>query len=250
MPSIRAVVVHELRLFRRLILKVFGFRLKWLAQFLLKEDFLGKPELPHRLISCIDSSPGYYIEIGANDGVAQSNTLFLEVYFGWEGLLIEPVLSTFRKLEVNRSRRRNFLLQAACVSTRYREPTVDLVYSNLVSSAIGLESDVRDPYSHAESGQKYLAPNDPIRIETARAMTLTRALELARAPKRIDLLSLDVEGAELEVLKGIDFQRYQIGWMLIESRDVDRIRDYLGDKGYLQEAQLSHHDFLFSLQAT
>ena len=209
--------------------------------------------LRRNLLHEIDTSPNYYVEIGANDGVAQTNTLALETFFGWRGLLIEPINSVYEKLAKNRSRRRNTLLRAACVSSRFPDATVELVYSNLMSVAIGLDSDVSDPFAHADSGRYQLRAEDPVRVESAPAMTMTRALELAGAPDRIGLLSLDVEGAELEVLKGIDFDKYRFDWMLIECRDLGRLETFLRNHGYVLQKDLSTHDdpygdYLFARQ--
>ena len=70
-----------------------------------------------------------------------------------------------------------------------------------------------------------------------------------RAPKRINFLSLDVEGSELEVLKGIDFSEYTFEYICVESRSFDSIYQYLTDKGYLFCEKLTsgatHGDFLF-----
>ena len=199
-----------------------------------------------KLLDAIDTSPSYYIEIGANDGVTQSNSLALEIFYGWEGLLIEPSSDTFARLERNRSKRRNYLLRSACVSSAYPDSTCDLLYSNLMSVVPGLDSDVSDAYAHAESGAEFLAFDDPIRIESVPAITMTRVLEMAGAPSRIGLLSLDVEGAELEVLKGIDFEKYQFDWMLIECRSIERLVTFLEIYGYALREKLSHHDYLFS----
>ncbi len=178
----------------------------------------------------------------------QSNTLALELFYGWRGLLIEPSEATFERLKKNRSKRRNYLLRTACVSSAFPDHTVELIYADLMSVALGLDSDVPDPHAHAESGAKFLASDDSIRAESVPATTMTRALEIAGAPGRIGLLSLDVEGAELEVLKGIDFEKYQFDWMLIECRSFRRMATFLDSHGYALQEKLSHHDYLFSQQ--
>jgi hypothetical protein len=57
---------------------------------------------------------------------------------------------------------------------------------------------------------------------------------------------LDVEGAEIEVLKGIDHARYQFKYMLIECRDAPKLAAHLKDAGYYLIDKLSQHDFLFA----
>ena len=111
---------------------------------------------------------------------------------------------------------------------------------------MGLESDLPDPEAHVQAGAKSLKSEHSTRVETVPATTMTRALGMAGAPARIGLLSLDVEGAEIEVLKGIDFKRYQFDWMLIECRSIERLARFLDIKGYVLQEKLTHHDYLFS----
>ena len=192
---------------------------------------------------------GFYIELGANDGMTQSNTLLLELIFGWRGVLIEPVSTLFDELRHNRSQRQNAIFRAACVRRGGGESdVVEIVYSNLMSTVVGLDSDIADPFFHAQSGAVFLSPEDSVRVEQVPARTLSAILDESQAPQRIQLLSLDVEGAELEVLRGLDFSKYRIDWILVESRSVERIATFLTQFGYKFRSQLSVHDFIFEYQ--
>jgi hypothetical protein len=59
------------------------------------------------------------------------------------------------------------------------------------------------------------------------AVTLNSILEKNNAPTYIDLLSLDVEGYELEVLKGVDFNKYTFMLLVIECREINILENYL-----------------------
>lgn len=249
MATLRAQLSHIGFNAERFAKSLFGFRILWLARLLTKGESrasFGLRGLDRKVLKTIDTSSSYYVEIGANDGVTHSNTLALELFYGWNGLLIEPIHSTFKKLQRNRSKRRNYLLRSACVSEDYPESSVDMIYGNLMSIAIGLDSDVSDPLAHASAPRKDPTPGEPLRTESVPAITMTHALEIAGAPKRVGLLSLDVEGAELEVLKGIDFTKFSFDWLLIESRKVKRVASLLKKNGYGLKQKLSHHDYLFS----
>ncbi|MDA7814883.1 FkbM family methyltransferase [Pontimonas sp.] len=208
----------------------------------------GLGGIDQELIKKMDLRNGYYVEIGANNGVAQSNTLALELYYGWRGILIEPVRTTYEELLLNRSKRRNQLIRAACVSFQFVGQSLQIARSNLMSSAIGLESDIVDPIQHAKSGLRFLNTMEAtvaIEIEEVPAVTMSSILYSAKAPKRIQLLSLDTEGSEIEVLKGIDFAAFRFEWILTECRDIEKMKAYLTPLGYSLVGKLSVHDYLF-----
>ncbi|MEO0835147.1 MAG: FkbM family methyltransferase, partial [Cyanobacteria bacterium J06642_3] len=79
-----------------------------------------------------------------------------------------------------------------------------------------------------------------IKVETK---TLTSILDEYHVEK-IDFFSLDVEGFELNVLKGLDFNKYRPQYMLIEARFREEIEEYISPF-YSQVDQFSYHDFLY-----
>lgn len=204
----------------------------------------GLHGLDHKLEAYLGYDGGYFVELGANDGVDQSNTLYFERERGWRGVLIEPILHNFLKCQGNRAGDNAFFC-AACVSDEYEEPYVRLTYSNLMTTPHGVDSDIADPSEHARSGAVYLKPGEqPVEV-MAVARTLSSLLDEARAPAEMDLLSLDVEGGELEVLKGLDHGRHRFRYMLVECRDPQRLANYLAEAGYVLIDKISQHDYLY-----
>jgi len=191
---------------------------------------------------------GYYVELGANDGLTQSNTYFLERAYGWRGLLIEPAPQNFLKCLANRSPL-NVVRCAACVSFEYGQKFVEIVYSNLMSTPIGVESDIGDPMEQAQKGLIRLPPGEVIFTYGAKAETLNALLIQAGAPRVVDFMSLDVEGAEIEVLKGIDHSYHRFKYILVECRNFPKLDDYLRSNGYVYLKALSEHDYLFRTNA-
>lgn len=78
------------------------------------------------------------------------------------------------------------------------------------------------------------------------ARPLNEVLIEAEAPALIDFLSLDVEGAELEVLKGIDHQVFRFKYILVECRKLPELQAYLAPQQYRYVGNLTQHDFLFT----
>src|SRR5689334_13139538 len=58
---------------------------------LVKPVSFGLNGLDQALLNFIGSRGGIFVEAGANDGLSQSNTAYLEFYLGWRGLLVEPI---------------------------------------------------------------------------------------------------------------------------------------------------------------
>ncbi len=204
--------------------------------------YYGLSKLDRKIATFLPKSNGFYVELGANDGISQSNTYHFEKYKNFIGLLIEPIPEKFQECKLNRSDK-NFFANCACVSFEYKEPTIELIYSNLMTTTLGGSSDIVDRYSHAKSGERFIK-NEIYKFEIE-ARTLNSILIETGAPNQIDLLSLDVEGSELEVLKGIDFERFKFTVICVESRDLTRIVNFLQSKHYRLLKKLSVHDYLF-----
>lgn len=206
--------------------------------------YYGVQDLDRKLEAYLNYSNGYFVELGANDGLNQSNTYYFEKFKNWTGVLIEPSPHNYLKLLANRSTKNNFFCNA-CVSFDFKDQFVPIAYSNLMSSSLNLESDISDPLQHAKSGKDFLEATDRIFTFGAVAKTLNEILIESSSPNVIDLLSLDVEGSEIEVLKGINHKKYRFKYLCVEVRDFEKMRTYLNEVGYEFVEQLSVHDFLF-----
>lgn len=174
----------------------------------------------------------------------QSNSLYFELKRNWRGILIEPSPHNFISCREQRSNQ-NHIFYNACVGFDYKDKYVDMKYANLMSISENLNLDLNDKKMHIESGKNHLKETEVVFSFGAIAATLNSLLERAKAPNVIDFISLDVEGAELEVLKGINFEDYSFKFMLIEIRNLKPIKDFLIGHGYVLEKKLSEHDYLF-----
>lgn len=207
-------------------------------------DYYSLDQLDRKIEKYLYENNGFFVELGANDGVSQSNTLYFERKKGWRGILVEPTPHNYIKCRANRHPD-NHIVCAACVSFDYNEKFVSIAYANLMSAPLGLESDVRDPMEHAHDGMRNYRQTDNVFTFGAQASTLSKIMLDANAPKLIDLLSLDVEGAEIEVLKGIDHDAFRFRYIVVECRNMLIMEPYLEGIGYALLEKLSKHDFLF-----
>jgi FkbM family methyltransferase len=156
---------------------------------------------------------GFYIELGANDGLDQSNTAFFEFYRGWTGLLIEPSPTAFQKCVQNRPK--SICKQYACVSSDYVHPFVWGDFDGGMMSSIDGERTGKTKH---------------ISVKATTLETLLNELN----PSQIDFLSLDVEGNELDVLKGINLQKHRPSYILVEvyNQEFESVISFLSSQDY------------------
>lgn len=134
----------------------------------------GQDEWAHSLVW------GYFVDVGAHDGIVHSNTFALE-RAGWHGVCIEPNDEAFNQL------------------TRNRPGSLHVNW--IISDGEGL------------------IPFDGTRVgsgDLRQRATLAEVLDTIHAPDIIDYLSIDVEGHEIQVLAGMDFDRWHVQLITIE----------------------------------
>tara|TARA_Y200000002_G_C22532447_1_gene600312 strand:+ start:20 stop:712 length:693 start_codon:yes stop_codon:yes gene_type:complete len=161
-----------------------------------------------------------YIEAGANDGLSQSNTYHLEQR-GWRGILVEPCTEIYNLCKKNRSKSNifynNFLT---------KDLTRDISY---------LDTDTQCPLMYSFSKEKTEHP----------VMNITINKILENFSDRIDFLSLDVEGYELNTLKGMDLTKYRPSLICIEiSTDKKSILEIF-EKFNFTLLKIIGHDYIF-----
>ena len=79
-----------------------------------------------------------------------------------------------------------------------------------------------------------------------KSSNLNFLLNKINAPKLIDFFSLDVEGDEFLVLKGVNFEKYTFKYILIECNKFKKLRKFLENKNYKYVRKMSYgNDYLF-----
>jgi FkbM family methyltransferase len=159
---------------------------------------------------------GFFVEVGANDPFVYSQTWLLERY-GWKGILIEPQASCCELLR--RKRKNSLVFQVACASPEQaKQGETELFLAHTASSLQPNVFDLNTSYQ-----------------ETAlvKLMTLNDVLEQANILDKIDFLSIDTEGSELDILEGFDLDRYQPSLILVEYHVYSlKLHNYLAKNYY------------------
>ena len=176
----------------------FGYRVERFDQM----NFF-EPLLCRRLAKAPDF---FFIQIGANDGIASDPIRRFVTRNDVAGLVVEPLKDIFTKLTAN-----------------YRDfPKVKPVNVALHQTAKSIELHRVDPVKGAHLGEwaqgiasirkdhhaLSQTPGAVMISETVPCVTLTELIE-QHGVARVDLLQIDTEGYDREIIKMIDFQRHQ-----------------------------------------
>ena len=164
-------------------------------QYYSLSDSKGNP-LDKKLDSLFNhKNNGFYIELGAFDGITQSNSYFFELNRNWTGLLIEPSKDSYHLCCKNRPN--SIVVNCCCVSNDYKNDTISGDFnSTLMSSVNGARLKTQ-------------------KLVEVKAMTLEKILDENHIDVEIDFLSLDTEGYELPILQGLNLDNYRPKYMLI-----------------------------------
>ena len=190
---------------------------------------------------------GFFIEVGAWNGISLSNTYFLE-QMGWTGILVEPLRERFEDCVRNRPRSR--VVHAACTGPN-QGATIKFtrVVGNEMLSCIHAEP------AHAQRCRSEGRQFEEIEVP---AITLDRLIMRERngpwpgpgpwKPKvgwQIDLVSIDVEGGEMDVLRGFRLDRFKPRVLLIENNLPSgvAVAEYLQRFGYKRVHRQVINDF-------
>lgn len=155
---------------------------------------------------------GFFAEVGANHPTIGSQTYFLEQK-GWRGLLVEPLPEKCKLLREHRPR--SLVFECAVGAPEQRGSQ---------RFHVGLESDVLSGLAPAEQ-----ATDSDI---TVQVRTLDEVLGECGNPE-LDVLSIDVEGNELNVMKGFSLERFRPKVLLLEDHHHSlKLHRHVTSRGY------------------
>ncbi|WP_262173384.1 FkbM family methyltransferase [Cytobacillus firmus] len=183
-----------------------------------------------------EAENGFFVDVGAHDGVSFSNTYFFEKHKNWKGLCIEPLPDVYKQLEKNRT---SICVEGAIFTEEGFQDFMVLPESKDMLSGLVNEYDPR----HLDRINKVLE-NSPVKSQIIKVKTYTLQSILDKNNvTQIDLLSIDTEGAELAVLHSVDFTKVRIECIVIENNYQDKsVAEFLTALDYSLVEKLQFDD--------
>jgi FkbM family methyltransferase len=149
------------------------------------------------LIDYFASVPsGFFVEVGANGPFDLSVSWPFE-RAGWKGILIEPIPECAELLRTNRAAT---VVECACTSPNAPDTAI-----LTIQSESGVSSSMADEFV-------FKGESNTINVKCRTLDSILKEHDV----KKINLLSIDVEGFEYEVLKGLDLKIYRPDLIFIE----------------------------------
>jgi FkbM family methyltransferase len=161
-----------------------------------------------------------YVDIGAADPIDTSNTYLLH-QSGGHGVLVEPNPAYQERLHLHRPH--DVILEAG----------VGVTDESKAEYYVIRDAPMRNTFSRddVELLRKRVGHDVIERVMTMPLISINRVIaeHLGAAP---DLLSTDVEGLDLAILRTLDFEKYRPAVVIAETQPRGPIPTFLGSKGY------------------
>jgi FkbM family methyltransferase len=180
-------------------------------------------------------SKGFCIEVGANDGVNDSTTMYFETV-GWSCVLIEPNPVLCKMIRAAR----NATLFEFAASDKVGEVTLFVAEGAERAHGVSTINAGEDELNKIKS---YGFTYKEVKVQTK---TLDEILDDLKPNSAIDFISVDVEGHEMEVLRGFSIERWNPTIILIEDNsnfENNDVRNYLSQLGYLRFMRTGVNDW-------
>lgn len=184
---------------------------------------------------CNNKKNGFFIEVGAFDGINYSNTFLLEKKHNWKGLLVEPLKAEFE------------------ICKKYR--TKSIVVNNILSNPKDMNKLIKLHHSGLESliadrnnslmPKRHLDEKIKKKYIHIKSVTLDHLLDIYRI-NYVDILIVDVEGFEINLLNGFS-QDYKVNYILIETYNNQRLIEYCKKRSWKFIEKFSDNDYLFKV---
>lgn len=224
--AVQRLLFNALRLNRKEVRRLILSRDAAFIGYCLARRTRSKSQILQDLWVCFElgeKTGGYFVEFGATNGIKNSNTWLLEKTLGWTGILAEPNPIWHSALAAER----DAAIEHRCVSSKSHETVTFLATNDSDPELSGIAR-----YADADHFADTRSRGQRIEIET---ISLDDLLDEHGAPQRIDYLSIDTEGSELDILSAYSFnRRFNVISVENNPRNEAAIDALLASNGYVR----------------
>ena len=185
----------------------------------------GQDRLVHSLFFK-NKLDGFFLDIGAHDGISFSNTYFFEQHLNWNGICVEPIPEVFSMLEKNRT----CIHINACIDSKNGTLKFTRVkgYGEMLSG-ISDKYDEKHRARIEKTIKQFGGEKEEIEVN---AVTVKSLIEKYNV-KSIELMNVDTEGNEWPIIESFPFDLIKPKVILLENNYKDNtIKNFLIEVGY------------------
>ena len=216
-----------------------------LIRFRLTKNYSCRGSIDKKLISLIGKKKdGFFLEVGAYNGISESVSLRFEKELNWKGVLIEPNPIHFKYLKKNRPK--NICLNYICLSKKFIKKKLFLKNLNQMSYIVDDKKKLYFNNYPAERIDDLAKKSQSGNFESYKCkVEILKNIFKRNEISKIDLAIIDVEGSEVELLSGIDFLKTSINYLCIESYNFKRLDKFMKKKKYKLIKKIHREDYVY-----
>ena len=179
---------------------------------------------------------GFFVEIGAYDGIDGSNCYHFERYLNWDGIAIEPSNIQFEKLQKNR---RCKLMNYAVSEESKEVEFIDVIEGLTQMSGIN--------NSFFERNKNIILNNRESKTRSINIKTITFD-QVVPKNTTIDYLSIDIEGGEMALVNSINYNDYDIKVITVENNvpETQNFKNFFESKNFLYFDRVGQDEIFYN----
>tara|TARA_Y100000816_G_scaffold74997_1_gene50671 strand:- start:168 stop:1022 length:855 start_codon:yes stop_codon:yes gene_type:complete len=179
---------------------------------------------------------GFFVEIGAYDGIIGSNCYHFERYLNWNGIAIEASNIQFEKLKKNRKcKLLNDAISEEVNEVEFMEVTEGLTQMSGINN------------NFFQRNINIITKNSASKTKSFKIKTITFDQVISKNSE-IDYLSIDIEGGEMALLNSINFNDYEIKVISVENNipEIQNFKNFFDDKNFIYFDRVGQDEIFYN----
>ncbi len=182
---------------------------------------------------------GFFVDIGAHDGLTFSNSYFFEKERGWSGVCVEPIPEIFEKL----NKVRDCIKVNGCISDKVGSENFLRVKGDVVDTEMlsGLVEDYDERHLERIDRElkEYGGTKEEIEVNCYNINTVLKENNITK----VDFFTIDTEGNEMKILNTIDFNAFDFDLFIVENNyETEEMNDFMKTKGFKRIKKIGHDE--------